>query len=138
MSCAIDTNVLLDLIAGDQATATRAAEVLEGESSRGGLVISPPVYAECLAHPGWRQRDVDALLRETRIGLTWDLSQQAWVRAGLAFAQFAERRRKDRGGHSRRLLVDFVIAAHALEVGGLITRDTFYSKYFPKLRVMRP
>jgi len=138
MSCAIDTNVLLDLVAGDQASGTRAAAVLEDESRHGGLVISPPVYAECLAHPGWRQRDVDALLRDTRIGLTWDLSQQTWVRAGLAFAQFAERRRKDRGAQPRRLLVDLLIAAHALEVGGLITRDSFFSKYFPQLRIVQP
>ena len=138
MSCAIDTNILLDLVAGDEDSAARAESVLENESRRGGLVISPPVYAECLAHPGWRQRDVDGLLRETKIGLSWDLSQQTWIRAGLAFAQFAERRRKNPGDQPRRLLVDFVIGAHALEAGGLITRDIFYSKYFPHLRLVRP
>lgn len=138
MSCAIDTNILLDLVAGDQETAARAEAVLEDESRRGGLVISPPVYAECLAHPGWRQRDIDVLLRETRIEITWSLTQQTWVRAGLAFAQFAEKRRKGRVDQPRRLLIDFVIGAHALEVGGLITRDSFYLKYFPQLRMVRP
>ncbi len=138
MSALIDTNVLLDLVAGDLNVASRAASILDEESGRGGLFISPPVYAECLAHPGWRQRDLDELLRDTKVTVIWQLSQEVWVSAGLALSLFAKRRRRDSAEQPRRLLVDFVIGAHAMLVGGIITRDKFYSKYFPRLRVIEP
>jgi len=136
VSCAIDTNVLLDLIAGDSASADSTAVLLEREGRTGGLVIFPPVYAECLAHPGWKQRDVDGLLREACVGVSWDLPHHVWVKAGLRFAAYAARRRRARDGSPRRILSNFLIGAHALDVSALITYDGFFSANFPELRVI--
>lgn len=136
MSCAIDTNVLIDLVAGSSGSAADTAALLEREGRLGALVVSPPVYAECLAHPGWRQRDVDSLLRETRIGVSWDLARHVWIRAGVRFAAYAARRRRSREGSPRRILADFLIGAHAVDVGALITYDDFFTANFPELRVI--
>lgn len=136
MSCAVDTNVLLDLVAGTTASSVETASLLEREGRLGALVVSPPVYAECLAHPGWKRRDIDGLLRETSIGVSWELPQHVWVKAGLRFAAYAARRRRSREGPPRRILADFIIGAHALDVGALITYDDFFAANFPELRLI--
>ena len=136
MSSAIDTNVLLNLAGGDAGSARKTAALLERESRVGGLVVSPLVYAECLAHPGWKRSDLDTLLRETRIGLDWNLSETVWISAGTRFATFANRRRRSEDGQPRRILADFVIGAHALDLGAIITYDGFFAKYFPELRII--
>lgn len=138
MSCAIDTNIILDLVAGDEPSSKAAASVLEIESQRNGLVISPPVYAECLAHPGWRQSDLDRLLRDTRIAVDWVVDQRVWLLAGSAFARYANQRRQQGTSQPRRLLADFIIGAHGVEAGGLITRDPFFGRYFSELRLVAP
>lgn len=136
MSCAIDTNVLLELVGGDRQSAERAASILEREGSHGGLFVSPPVYAECLAHPGWKAADLNALLRDTGVIVAWDVSERVWVTAGVRFAEYAARRRRAGDGPPRRILSDFVIGAHALEIGGLITYDDFFTSRFPELRIV--
>lgn len=138
MSCAIDTNIIVELLSGDAEIASRAASVLEQEGRSGSLCISPFVYAECLGRAGSRERDLDAVLRDTHIAVAWELPKTVWVRAAAAFAQYAERRRKERQMPPRRILADFIIGAHAVDVGGLITRDDFYKRYFPTLRLVRP
>jgi predicted nucleic acid-binding protein len=136
VSSAIDTNVILNLAGGDSLSAEATAVLLERESRIGGLTISPVVYAECLAHPGWKQADLDALLRETKIGMDWDMTETVWTTAGLRFAKYAARRRRSPDGHPRRILADFLIGAHGLSVGALITYDRFFEKYYPELRII--
>jgi len=49
MRTAVDTNVLLDLLAGDEAAIGAARSALVGALARGSLVICPVVYAELAA-----------------------------------------------------------------------------------------
>ena len=137
MGAAVDTNIIIDVIAGSPAVAERAAAVLSGQGSRAGLVISPVVYAELHAHPGWGKVEIDGFLQSTAIAVDWSLKREVWESAGTAFSTYAHRRKRQGDGFSRRLLADFIIGAHAAGVGSLITSDRdFYVTNFPGLRVI--
>ncbi|MEO6913737.1 MAG: PIN domain-containing protein [Candidatus Baltobacteraceae bacterium] len=140
MSCAIDTNVIIEVIGGTRVAAERAAATLSEQGSRAGLVISPVVYAELYAHPGWGKAQVDQFLQATVIAVDWSLTKEVWELAGRAYAGYAARRKVQRdASQPRRLLADFIIGAHAAQVGGLITSDRgFYIRNFPSLRIISP
>jgi len=74
-------------------------------------------------------------LAETAIAIDFDLEENVWMLAAETFAAYAIRRRRSGGGSPKRLLPDFVIAAHALlQADRLMTRDANrYSQDFPKL-----
>jgi len=134
---ALDTNVLSALWSSEP-TAAQVAIQLEQAHTQGGIVISPPVYAELLAHPSATIRFVDDFLAETGIVIDFDLDEQVWRQAASSFAGYAQRRRRSQGGSSKRLLVDFIIAAHAsLRADRLMTLDARrYKQDFPKLRIV--
>lgn len=138
MSVALDTNVIVEVVAGASEVSKRAVELLREHGSRTRLVICPIVYAELFAHPAWRPEDVEQFLRETGVAVDWQLPQTIWARAGDAFARYAKRRRRhELKALPRRLLADFVIGSHALEAGTLITGDSgFFRKNFPDLHVI--
>jgi len=139
LSCAIDTNILIDLVGGQQSDATHLATILEREGAKGALVISAPVYAECLAFPRWTPEKLDRFLLDTNVVVAWELGRPIWLRAGEAFAVHSRARNRSGGGKPRRILADFVIGAHAEAVGSLITRDLgFYRAYFSKLNTIVP
>ena len=137
---AIDTNVLVDLLANvDAALQQRAYGVLEASARRGPLFIAPIVHAELGANPAFSIETFDRFLLESRIRVDWKLSEQIWRVAGMKFAHYARRRRASRGGEPRRLIADFVIGAHATAVGGLVTRDAaFYRREFADLAIFEP
>jgi hypothetical protein len=134
---ALDTNVLSALWSSEP-TASRVAVQLEQAHIQGGLVISAPVYAELLAHPSVSPRFVDEFLVETGIAVDFDLGEPVWRQAAKSFAAYVERRRRSRGGPPKRLLVDFIVASHALlRADRLMTFDaTRYEHDFPKLRLI--
>ncbi len=137
MSLAVDTNVIIDLVAGTPTAAELASTLLEKQAERQGLVICPIVYAELFAHPGWNKNEIDAFLRATSIGVQWDVAREVWEAAGDAWAEYATRRKRQPSGAPRRLLADFAIGAHAAATGGLITGDAaFYRTNFPDLRLI--
>ncbi|CAN5594720.1 hypothetical protein BH24DEI1_BH24DEI1_09280 [soil metagenome] len=84
-------------------------DLLFAARQQGGLVVCASVYAELLAYPGATGDFVDAFLEDTRINVEVNLPRQVWARAGEAFSAHAKRRREDRAGHPKRLLVDFVV-----------------------------
>jgi predicted nucleic acid-binding protein len=102
------------------------------------LVICAPVYCELLAYPSATQAFVKEFLRETGISVEFLLDEQIWQTAANAFAAYAHRRRRSRGGSPKRMLVDFVVAAHALlRADQLMTLDASrYQPDFPKLKVV--
>lgn len=110
---AIDTNIISALWS-NEATATPVTEHLFRARQEGGLVISAPVFCELLAHPGADRAFVESFLNDTGIRADHDLGIAIWDLAGDAFASYAERRRKGGGGQPKRLLVDFIVGAHAL------------------------
>ena len=136
MRTAIDTNVLSALWSGEPA-ASRVTGQLEESHTLGGLVVCAPVYAELLAHPSASRRFVDEFLGDTGIRVDFELSEEVWRQAGARFAVYAQRRRRSAGGSPKRLLVDFVVAAHALlSADRLMTLDASrYQRDFPQLRI---
>lgn len=70
--------------------------------------------------------------------MDFSLTEEVWRLVGKSFATYATRRRRSASGSPRRLLVDFVIAAHAvLNADQLMTLDASpYEQYFPQLRVV--
>jgi predicted nucleic acid-binding protein len=134
---AVDTNVISALWSKEPA-ATGMKELLFAARQEGGLVVCAPVYAELLAYPGATRGFVNAFLQDTDIDAHVNLSLEIWARAGEAFSAYAERRRKDKAGHPKRLLVDFVVGAHALLMADrLLTLDANrYRTAFPGLALM--
>lgn len=139
MITAIDTNVIVGLWDADDALHLAAFDMLEAVSSRGGVVICGAVFGELLACPGRTEEFVDQFLRDTEISVDWTTNETIWKTAGRAFSAYADRRRKQLTEGPRRILVDFLIGAHAFENGySLLTLDDgIYRAAFPALKMFR-
>jgi predicted nucleic acid-binding protein len=137
VTTAIDTNVIVALW-DSESTINRAAEAaLEAAFRRGSLVVAAPVFAELTAAPFRTEEFVSAFLEDNGIAIDWDLNEAIWRSAARAFSAYAERRRKQRDSGTRRLLVDFLIGAHADANGyRLLTMDErLYRAAFPHLKL---
>jgi len=134
---ALDTNILSALWSGEP-LATRIASALAELQAQGGLVVCAPVYAEMLAHPSASQGFVDRFLADTGIAVDFELGEDVWRLAAKSFAAYAHRRRQSAGGSAKRLLVDFMVAAHAfLRADRLMTLDASrYTRDFPRLAIV--
>ncbi|UCH26255.1 MAG: PIN domain-containing protein [Trueperaceae bacterium] len=138
MLTAIDTNVISALWSQEPAS-LGMKDLLFKMRREGGLVICAPVYAELLAYPGATSTFVDSFLKDTDIRLEFELSEGVWLEAAKAFAVYAERRRQEKAKQPKRLLVDFIVGAHALlETDRLLTLDrSRYQKSFSSLTLVR-
>jgi predicted nucleic acid-binding protein len=105
----LDTNVILSALDPKDAQHENAVSLLE-ELSGKALFISPPVYAELRAGPGWSL--VEAFLDQFSIRLQDGMPLPVWELAGERFGLYAQKRRKAR--LPRRILADFLIGSHAL------------------------
>jgi predicted nucleic acid-binding protein len=129
----VDSNVILDVVTGDEEWLDWSASVLSARADTGPLVVNPIIYAEVSA--GFeRIEDVEAALPEdyyVRQALPWE----AAFLAGRSFVRY-----RRRGGQRRSPLPDFYIGAHATIAGlTLLTRDARrYRAYFPKLQIVSP
>lgn len=137
MRTALDTNVLSSLWSGEPSSQEVESALFKARSE-GGLVIYAPVYCELLAYPGATKPFVQGFLDETGILVDFLLDEQVWQRAASAFVAYAQRRRRSQGGSPKRMLVDFVVAAHALlRADRLMTLDASrYRPDFPKLQIV--
>jgi hypothetical protein len=115
------------------------AALLGRAKSEGGLAICAPVYVELLAYPKATKTFLEQFLAATHIVTDFLLDEAVWQEAGAAYARYAQRRRQSKDGSSKRLLVDFIVGAHALlKADRLLTLDApRYRVAFPKL-VMVP
>lgn len=113
------------------------AALLQEVRIAGPLVVSAPVWAELHAAPGVNAEFVARFLADTGIELELDLGDAVWRRAAEAYAAYASRRRSSAGGEPKRLLVDFLVGAHASDrTDRLLTLDTQrYRQAFPELRI---
>jgi predicted nucleic acid-binding protein len=138
MTTAIDTNVLVALWTDEDALNLVAQKALDQAHSHGGLAVSGAVYAELLAEPERNEEFVDRFFAEVGIAVEWECSEQIWRSAGDAFQKYAERRRKQKGAEPRRILADFLIAAHALVSGYklLTLHEQPYQTAFPRLAII--
>jgi predicted nucleic acid-binding protein len=134
---ALDTNVLSALWS-DEPSARGIESVLFKARREGGLVICAHVYCELLAYPSATRQFVHEFLGGTGILVDFLLDEDVWQRAADSFVTYAKRRRRSRGGSPKRMLVDFVVAAHALlRADRLLTLDASrYRQDFPKLHII--
>lgn len=133
MITALDTNVLLDILAGDERFQEPSLRAVEQAASRGSLVICDLVYAE-LSLAFLYQKELDRFLDESSIEVQ-SLNRSALFQAGLAWKAY-----RRQGGPRTRVLADFLIGAHAdVQCSQLLSRDRgFYRKYFSSLPVVDP
>jgi len=139
MTTAIDTNILVALWDKEEPLSPVVGPALDAALERGSLVVAAPVYGELLAFPSRSESFLDKFFSDTRIFVDWNLNESVWRAAGRAFQAFAVRRRKHREPGPRRILVDFLIGAHALQNGySLLTLDErFFHAAFPHLSLMK-
>ena len=129
----VDTNILVDIMDADAASADWSAQQLRNQRKVHELVINPIVYAEL--SPGFSSQEkldsqVDAMGLRFR-----ELPKSALYVAGVAHRQY-----RRAGGPREAILADFLIGAHAMVLGcGILTRDARrYRKYFPRVKLVTP
>jgi predicted nucleic acid-binding protein len=134
---AIDSNIISALWSVEP-LAREVMNVLRNARAEGGLVVSGPVYAELCAHPNVTAKFVEEFLTKTGIEIDFDIGPTMWRETATRFAKYAARRRSSRGGAAKRLLVDFVVGAHAsLSADRLLTLDIGrYHRDFPDLTIL--
>jgi predicted nucleic acid-binding protein len=113
-----------------------ALALLEAGRQTDALVIAPVVYAELMASD--MRGFIQAFLERSAIPVLWLLPPEVWERAGIAFGEYARMRR---GGRlARRLVADFLIAAHAEhhDLKVMTFDSTVYKAVFPQLTVLGP
>lgn len=141
MVTAVDTNIIVGVLEGDDATAERLSAVIDRLADQGLVLVTPVVYAELLAAPPRSPAIVDAFFRDTPVRVDWALDEAVWRAAGLAYRAYGQQRRTDGDSASpRRILADFIIGAHALtRRATLLTWDEgVYRTYFPDLVTVAP
>jgi len=137
MKTALDSNIL-SCLWSNEPSAGHIEEQLSVSRALGAIVVCAPVYIELLAHPLVSKDFVNQFLAETGIAVEFMLDEPVWRKAGEGFVTYAKRRRRSGGVTPKRLLVDFVIAAHALlGADRLLTLDpSRYQQDFPDLRLV--
>jgi len=137
MRTAVDTNIISAIWSGS-APSAHVATVLAQAANEGALVICAPVYVELMAYPNATGQYLDQFLASTRVQVDFVIEEPVWRETAQRFAAYARRRRKSGSGEAKRLLVDFIIGAHAsLHADRLFTLDPHrFTKDFPKLRLI--
>lgn len=128
MITAVDTNVLLDILRGDERHGPESRERLKMAYDAGAVVICDIVYAELVPAFGDRAL-MDATLRQINASLS-PITTDIAYEAGLRWQRY-----RRAGGPRERIITDFLIGAHALSAADtFLTRDRgFYATYFPEL-----
>ncbi len=132
----VDSNIIFSVVEPRDSNHAPALALLEAGGDADALVIAPVIYAELMASD--MRGFIQAFLAGSAITVLWELPLEVWERAGIAFGEYSRVRR---GGHlPRRLVADFLIAAHAEHHGlKVMTFDSkVYKTVFPQLTVLGP
>jgi predicted nucleic acid-binding protein len=130
---AIDTNVPLNILGGDQKFGPLSAAALRRCIADGAVVACEVVWAETATFFG---KEGQYLKTMETLGIAFDpINQGAAIKAGSAWRHYCKN-----GGKRLRVAADFLIGAHAAsECNRLLTRDRgFYRSYFKGLKVLDP
>ena len=133
MTTAVDTSVLLDILTNDRRHVSNSEAALADARASGRLIVCESVIAELRPALDSDQQLV-AFLHD--LGLEFlPASLESAVLAGSIYASYLKNR-----GPSRRVLPDFLIAAHArLNADRLLARDRgYYREYFRDLTLIDP
>jgi len=133
MTTAVDSSVILDVLADDAAFAIPSSHALRQASAQGQLVICECVLAEIFPALGDRQT-AERFLAEWQLDFLPADTESALL-AGDMFLAFKKRNR-DR----KRILADFLVGAHAVvHADRLLARDRGYLRdYFENLKLVEP
>lgn len=129
----VDTNILLDVFLPDPVHGESSSAALEKAFHEGSLMVNEIVYAELAP-----QFDTQKLLNDVlgKVGIQMVVADtEVAFSAGEAWKTY-----RRTGGKRDRIIVDFLIGAHAfLKADRLLTRDRgFYKDYFKKLVILNP
>jgi hypothetical protein len=133
MISAVDSSVILDVLTSDRVFAERSESILRQASLEGKLIICECVLAEVF--PAFLGREkFEEFLADWQLEFVPANAECAMI-AGEMFAKYLKRSREP-----RRILADFLIAAHALvHANRLLARDRGYLRdYFTDLEVLDP
>jgi hypothetical protein len=135
MKTAVDSTVLLDVLAADARHGGTSREALRRAYDSGALVACEVVWAEVRGAFG-----DDARFEAAMAGLGVEFlatSREAAALAGAAWSRYRRRARAgERGG---RVVADFVVAAHAqVQADALLARDRGFFAAFKGLRLVQP
>ncbi len=133
MITAVDTNVLLDVLTGEEPQAQASALALLAARRQGALVASDVVWAEAAA---WFETPEGIATVMLDMGVVYDApGQEAASLGGEVWRAY-----RSQGGSRAWLMPDFLIGAHALtQAEQLLSRDRgFFRRYFKKLAVIDP
>jgi hypothetical protein len=130
MICAVDTNILMDVLLPDPKFGESSLAKLEKAYARGALVICDIVYAELVPlFPD--RRSLDRTLETMEISVAALNTDSAYL-AGMHWRDY-----RRSSGTRNRIITDFLIGAFAEQQAEFfLTRDRgFYGKYFKNLRL---
>jgi len=129
---AVDSSVLLDVLAADAQFGEKSRAALRSAYDAGALLACEVVWAEVRANFVHDEPFEEAM---RALGITYNPISALAARA--AGRLWRERHRKS---VRKRVVADFLIGAHArLQADALLSRDRgFFRRYFADLRVINP
>ena len=133
MRFAVDSSIVLDVLLDDPKHGKASQALLENHLARGAVVICPVAFSECSVAFA---PTTDFISVADQMGLVFDpFTPQSSVLAGQMWREY-----RKGGGPRRRIISDFLIAAHAqTRAAGLLSRDRgFLRRYFSGLTVISP
>jgi predicted nucleic acid-binding protein len=138
MTTSIDSNVIAALWNREHVSNAHAAKMLGQTRANGRVAVSGPVYAELMAGPLRDEASLDHFFNNTGIEIEWTMDEEIWREAGRAYHRYVRRRKLSSGGDARRILIDFLIGAHAMVRGySVLTLNAHdFAAAFPRLPIV--
>jgi predicted nucleic acid-binding protein len=133
MITAVDTSVLLDILIDDSDFSSLSGVALRKARINGRVIVCAAVVAEVL--PALRDKEELAAFLDD-MGIEFEpCSFECAALAGRTYAKYLQNR-----GPSKRVLPDFLVAAHAKTFAdGLLARDRgYYREYFKDVNLIDP